>query len=124
MTTTLHSGFFDRALSLPLLVAPLHLHTSGATPCWISAGFTWLRNQPLTFINCNGQEERSTLSATAGGGTSYLNNAEAQAAVDAVQQLLNCATSQLQDQDIGVITPYSGQVWQHAALHVLSRLLA
>lgn len=80
------------------------------------AGFTWTRNRPLAFINCDGQEERSTLSTAAGTGTSYFNNAEAEAAVDAVQQLLNCATSQLQAQDIGVITPYSGQVWQHNTL--------
>ena len=80
------------------------------------AGFTWIRNQPLAFINCDGQEGRSTLGTAAGAGTSYFNNAEAEAAVDAVQQLLKCATSQLQAQDIGVVTPYSGQVWQHNTL--------
>ena len=76
----------------------------------LCVGFRWQRNQPLAFIDCQGQEERSALSSTAATGTSYFNSQEAEAVVKAVCQLLSAESTKLQASDIGVITPYSGQV--------------
>lgn len=63
----------------------------------------------MAFIDCVGQEQRASLSPGSTAGTSYQNDAEAQLVGHAVQQLLT-GPHAMQPRDIGVITPYSGQV--------------
>ena len=58
-------------------------------------------------MECQGQEERVTSNSTTLTGTSYFNSQEAQAVADTVKLLLAGA---VQPGNIGVITPYSGQV--------------
>ena len=63
----------------------------------------------MAFIDCTGLEQRASLSPGSTAGTSYQNDAEAQLVAHAVQQLLT-GPHAMQPSDIGVITPYSGQV--------------
>jgi len=63
----------------------------------------------VAFIDCTGPEKRASLSPGSTAGTSYQNDAEAKLVAHAVQQLLT-GPHAIQPSDIGVITPYSGQV--------------
>lgn len=83
----------------------IHSHLSELTRV---AGFAWpSSNTPVAFVNVHGREQETATRSTA-AGTSYMNTAEAQVVADMVQQLLRGGG--LQMTDIGVITPYSGQV--------------
>ena len=80
----------------------------GMTSCAI--GFAWPDNsQPIAFLDCNGQEHRTSLASSSLMGTSFQNNEEAVLVVKLVQQLLSGGNA-VQAKDIGIITPYSGQV--------------
>ncbi|KAL3140824.1 hypothetical protein ABBQ32_14194 [Trebouxia sp. C0010 RCD-2024] len=76
-------------------------------------GFPWpVPGLPIAFLDCSGQERRTALnsSSTAGtAGTSYQNDEEATTVLKVLQQLLS-GSGALQTKDIGVITPYTGQV--------------
>lgn len=63
----------------------------------------------MAFIDCTGPEQRASLSPGSTAGTSYQNDVEAQLVAQAIQQLLS-GLHAIQPNDIGVITPYSGQV--------------
>ena len=63
----------------------------------------------MAFIDCTGPEQRASLSTGSTAGTSYQNDVEAQLVAQAIQQLLS-GLHAIQPNDIGVITPYSGQV--------------
>jgi hypothetical protein len=66
---------------------------------------------PVAFVDVKGEEKRTTSvtdDLAAATGFSYYNPQEAAAVVAVVQQLLS--TGQLCPDDIGVITPYNGQV--------------
>lgn len=63
----------------------------------------------MAFIDCTGPEQRASLSPGSTAGTSYQNDPEAQLVAHAIQQLLT-GRHAMQPSDIGVITPYSGQV--------------
>ena len=74
------------------------------------AGFQWPNWEcPVAFIDCAGPEQRASISPGSTAGTSYQNDAEAQLVAHAIQQLLT-GPHAIQPSDIGVITPYSGQV--------------
>ncbi len=74
------------------------------------AAFQWPNQEcPVAFIDCTGPEQRASLSPGSTAGTSYQNNAEAHLVVYAIQQLLT-GPHAIQPSEIGVITPYSGQV--------------
>ncbi|DBA71486.1 TPA: hypothetical protein ACH3X2_14306 [Trebouxia sp. C0005] len=73
-------------------------------------GFQWPNWEcPVAFIDCTGPEQRASLSPGSTAGTSYQNDPEAQLVAHAIQQLLT-GRHAMQPSDIGVITPYSGQV--------------
>ena len=90
--------------------------------CLCVTGFPWpVPGLPIVFLACAGQERRTALNSsntagTAGtAGTSYQNDEEAAVVLKVLQQLLS-GSDALQAKDIGVITPYTGQVTQHSPL--------
>mmetsp|Transcript_28138 Transcript_28138/g.46029 ORF Transcript_28138/g.46029 Transcript_28138/m.46029 type:complete len:895 (-) Transcript_28138:110-2794(-) len=71
----------------------------------LSGDFAWpSRAVPAAFIQSDTTEER-----TPGKGASYLNTGEASAVVDVVEHLLATGAVASLD-DVGIVTPYSGQV--------------
>ncbi|KAL3148087.1 hypothetical protein ABBQ38_15521 [Trebouxia sp. C0009 RCD-2024] len=73
-------------------------------------GFPWpVPGLPIAFLACPGQERRTALISSSTAGTSYQNDQEALAVLKVLQQLLS-GSDALQAKDIGVITPYTGQV--------------
>ena len=80
-----------------------------ATAC-CPVGFAWpSQGQPIAFLDCASEEQRTALPSSSSTGTSYQNKEEASVVVKVVQQLLSGAEA-IQTKDIGIITPYSGQV--------------
>lgn len=90
----------------------VHLIRLASAPFCV-IGFPWpVPGLPIAFLACAGQERRTTLSSSSPAGTagtSYQNDEEAAAVLKVLQQLLS-GPDALQARDIGVITPYSGQV--------------
>jgi len=65
-------------------------------------GFPWPQRQmPVAFVNLERAEEKRE-------GSSYINPAEAEKTLWALQEV--CKSDQLEPQDVGLVTPYKGQV--------------
>ena len=92
--------------------------------CAVLTGFPWPdRGRPLAFMDCTGQEHRTSSVLGSSAGTSYQNTEEAQLVARVIQQLLS-GPDAVQPSDIGVITPYSGQVPSAAYLSLNPHLLS
>ncbi|KAK9812656.1 hypothetical protein WJX72_001408 [[Myrmecia] bisecta] len=76
------------------------------------SGFAWPRaGLPVAFIESEGLEQRTSLRSNA-EGTSYLNEHQARVVAHVTAQLLAGGALQAGAADIGVVTPYNGQVRQ------------
>lgn len=92
--------------------------------CAVLTGFPWPdRGRPLAFMDCTGQEHRTSSVLGSSAGTSYQNTEEAQLVARVIQQLLS-GPDAVQPSDIGVITPYSGQVPSAAYFPLKPHLLS
>ena len=102
--------------ALLLSAAPTRTHLRSARV--ESVGFQWPdRGSPIAFIDCTGEEQRTARSSNSTAGGSYQNTQEAMVVANVVQQLLS-GPHAMQPGDIGIITPYSGQVCSMGCDHV------
>ena len=75
-------------------------HQPSLPPDQLVPGFAWPQRQPLAWVHVPGQENKC--------GTSWRNEQEVIAVRNIVTQLLSCSRNQAEN--IGVITPYAGQI--------------
>lgn len=76
---------------------------------------------PVAFIPCDGPETRTSAASEDAAGFSFYNEAQCEVVLSVVQQLLRAGLTQA---DIGVVTPYNGQVSGVASYGVLSRVMS
>lgn len=86
---------------------PWHARSSQQTDCARIAGFPWpIRQKPVAFVDI-----AETEVAAGHRGSSWANPAEAKRVAMLVSQLMSANKPLSSGEGIGVITPYTGQVW-------------